>query len=58
MLQYPIFITDDPDAEVLIPSLPGQKRCARPSPPDLLLLISFFLSDGVSTASKAFSLRS
>lgn len=26
MLMYPIFITDDPDAEVEIPSLPGQKR--------------------------------
>lgn len=23
---YPIFITDDPQAEVVIPSLPGQKR--------------------------------
>jgi hypothetical protein len=23
---YPIFITDDPDAEVEIPTLPGQKR--------------------------------
>lgn len=23
---YPIFITDDPDAEVDIPTLPGQKR--------------------------------
>lgn len=23
---YPIFITDDPDAEVAIPTLPGQKR--------------------------------
>ncbi|KAF8919747.1 hypothetical protein CPB85DRAFT_1429238 [Mucidula mucida] len=26
MLMYPIFITDDPDAEVEIASLPGQKR--------------------------------
>lgn len=26
MLQYPIFITDEPDAEVEIHSLPGQKR--------------------------------
>ena len=26
MLMYPIFITDDPDAEVEIKSLPGQKR--------------------------------
>jgi porphobilinogen synthase len=26
MLMYPIFITDDPDASVLIPSLPGQRR--------------------------------
>ncbi|KAG8979879.1 Aminolevulinate dehydratase [Tulasnella sp. 427] len=26
MLMYPIFITDDPEAEVVIPSLPGQKR--------------------------------
>lgn len=24
---YPIFITDDPEAEVEIKSLPGQKRC-------------------------------
>lgn len=26
MLMYPIFITDDPDAQVDIPSLPGQSR--------------------------------
>ncbi|KAH8108059.1 tetrapyrrole biosynthesis porphobilinogen synthase [Cristinia sonorae] len=26
MLMYPIFITDDPDAHVVIPSLPGQAR--------------------------------
>jgi delta-aminolevulinic acid dehydratase/porphobilinogen synthase len=26
MLMYPIFITDDPDAEIEIKSLPGQKR--------------------------------
>jgi porphobilinogen synthase len=26
MLMYPIFITDDPEAEVEIPTLPGQKR--------------------------------
>ncbi|KAH8828547.1 tetrapyrrole biosynthesis, porphobilinogen synthase [Flagelloscypha sp. PMI_526] len=26
MLMYPIFITDDPDAEVELPTLPGQKR--------------------------------
>lgn len=26
MLMYPIFITDEPDAEVEIVSLPGQKR--------------------------------
>ncbi len=26
MLMYPIFITDDPDAYVDIPSLPGQAR--------------------------------
>ena len=26
MLMYPIFITDDPDARVEIPSLPGQCR--------------------------------
>lgn len=26
MLMYPIFITDDPDASVDIPSLPGQSR--------------------------------
>ena len=26
MLMYPIFITDDPDAYVEIPSLPGQAR--------------------------------
>lgn len=26
MLMYPIFITDDPQAEVEIASLPGQKR--------------------------------
>lgn len=26
MLMYPIFITDDAEAEVVIPSLPGQKR--------------------------------
>ncbi len=26
MLMYPIFITDDPQAEVVIASLPGQKR--------------------------------
>ena len=26
MLMYPIFITDDPDAHVEIPSLPGQAR--------------------------------
>ena len=26
MLMYPIFITDEPDAEVIIASLPGQKR--------------------------------
>lgn len=26
MLMYPIFLTDDPDAEVEIASLPGQKR--------------------------------
>jgi delta-aminolevulinic acid dehydratase/porphobilinogen synthase len=26
MLMYPIFITDDPDASVDIPSLPGQRR--------------------------------
>jgi delta-aminolevulinic acid dehydratase/porphobilinogen synthase len=29
MLMYPIFITDEPDAEVEIVSLPGQKRCAQ-----------------------------
>lgn len=28
MLMYPIFITDDPQAEVEISSLPGQKRRA------------------------------
>lgn len=28
MLMYPIFITDDPEAEVEIKSLPGQKRFA------------------------------
>ncbi|KAA8913332.1 hypothetical protein TRICI_003227 [Trichomonascus ciferrii] len=26
MLIYPLFITDDPDEETLVPSLPGQKR--------------------------------
>jgi len=26
MFMYPIFITDDPDASVVIPSLPGQRR--------------------------------
>jgi porphobilinogen synthase len=26
MLMYPIFVTDDPQAEVAIPTLPGQKR--------------------------------
>ncbi|KAG2119641.1 uncharacterized protein F5147DRAFT_665009 [Suillus discolor] len=26
MFMYPIFITDDPDASVIIPSLPGQRR--------------------------------
>ena len=26
MLMYPIFITDDPNASVEIPSLPGQRR--------------------------------
>lgn len=26
MLMYPIFITDDPDASVIINSLPGQRR--------------------------------
>ena len=26
MLMYPIFISDDPDAEVAVESLPGQKR--------------------------------
>jgi porphobilinogen synthase len=26
MFMYPIFITDDPNASVLIPSLPGQRR--------------------------------
>ena len=26
MFMYPIFITDDPDASVTIPSLPGQRR--------------------------------
>jgi porphobilinogen synthase len=26
MLMYPIFITDDPDASQLIPTLPGQCR--------------------------------
>lgn len=26
MLMYPIFITDEPDAEIVINSLPGQKR--------------------------------
>lgn len=26
MFMYPIFVTDDPDAEVVIDSLPGQKR--------------------------------
>ncbi|KAJ2922676.1 hypothetical protein H1R20_g14430, partial [Candolleomyces eurysporus] len=26
MFMYPLFITDDPDASVLIPSLPGQRR--------------------------------
>lgn len=28
---YPIFITDDPDAETVINSLPGQKRWAFPA---------------------------
>jgi porphobilinogen synthase len=26
MFMYPIFITDDPEASVVIPSLPGQRR--------------------------------
>jgi len=26
MFMYPIFITDDPDAETVISTLPGQKR--------------------------------
>ncbi len=26
MLMYPIFITDDPDASVIIKTLPGQRR--------------------------------
>jgi len=26
MFMYPIFVTDDPNASVLIPSLPGQHR--------------------------------
>jgi porphobilinogen synthase len=26
MLMYPIFITDDPTAAVVIPTLPGQRR--------------------------------
>lgn len=26
MFMYPIFITDDPDASVVIPTLPGQRR--------------------------------
>lgn len=26
MFMYPIFITDDPDASVEIPTLPGQRR--------------------------------
>ena len=26
MLMYPIFITDDSDASVIIPTLPGQRR--------------------------------
>jgi porphobilinogen synthase len=26
MLMYPIFLTDEPDAEVTVHSLPGQKR--------------------------------
>jgi porphobilinogen synthase len=26
MLMYPIFLTDEPDAEVTVTSLPGQKR--------------------------------
>ena len=26
MFMYPIFVTDDPDASVDIPSLPGQRR--------------------------------
>lgn len=26
MLIYPIFISDDPDTEEVIPTLPGQKR--------------------------------
>ena len=26
MFMYPIFVTDDPDASVVIPSLPGQCR--------------------------------
>jgi porphobilinogen synthase len=26
MFMYPIFVTDDPEAEVVIESLPGQKR--------------------------------
>ena len=26
MLMYPIFVSDDPDAEIVIHTLPGQKR--------------------------------
>jgi porphobilinogen synthase len=26
MFMYPLFISDDPNADVLIPSLPGQRR--------------------------------
>jgi hypothetical protein len=63
MLQYPIFITDDPDAEILIPSLPGQKRCAslalHPSVPIGIKLIRFsFLPGGASTVSKVSLLPS
>ena len=27
MLMYPIFISDDPDTNVPIPSLPGERKC-------------------------------